>query len=556
MTSRLTLVRTGAAVPLPAAAETVLDAPAMKAWILRGGPLTSVARYQEGRVLTPDLTYLGRPIAVGMLARWCARGECYFEDEEGRRRPLGVTQLARWGASLLLEPLQRRAYLTAFAARVASEEAALVGKRPKAVNTAGPCAYFRTDLSYAVKAGGSVGHIAGVINHLREFGHTPVFVTSDRVPTVDPAIETLLVPRDERFWHYRELPAMVMHDTFLTFARDALAGRPLSFIYQRYSLHNFSGVALARERGVPLVIEYNGPESWVGRHWGRPLRYQQLADRIELLNMHAADLVVVVSDVNRQDLVARGVSAGRILVNPNGVDLERYRPDVDGQPVRQRHGLSGMNVVGFIGTFGPWHGAEVLADAFGRLLSRRPDLKSRTRLLMIGDGSRAAAARQILQASGHADAVVWTGLVPQAAGPGYLAACDVLASPHVPNPDGSRFFGSPTKLFEYMAMGRAIVASALEQIGDILTHDHTGWLVPPGDAVALAAALELVLDDPDRRARLGRAARVLVESKYSWREHTRRIIDAIERVETAPAAFRPARVCRARAQCGPTRRAC
>ena len=64
--------------------------------------------------------------------------------------------------------------------------------------------------------------------------------------------------------------------------------------------------------------------------------------------------------------------------------------------------------------------------------------------------------------------VCLTGIVPQKDAPKYLVASDILVSPHIPNADGSRFFGSPTKLFEYMAMGKAIIASDLEQIGEIL----------------------------------------------------------------------------------------
>src|SRR5207237_125725 len=88
-------------------------------------------------------------------------------------------------------------------------------------------------------------------------------------------------------------------------------------------------------------------------------------------------------------------------------------------------------------------------------------------------------------------------LVPQDDGPEHLAAADLLVSPHVTNPDGTPFFGSPTKLFEYMAMGRPIVASDLEQIGQTLEHGRTAWLVPPGDVEALADAMA-------RRAAAGR----------------------------------------------------
>ncbi|MFN3399702.1 MAG: glycosyltransferase [Ferrovibrio sp.] len=199
--------------------------------------------------------------------------------------------------------------------------------------------------------------------------------------------------------------------------------------------------------------------------------------------------------------------------------------------MRDRYNLRDDVVIGFIGTFGKWHGADVLAKAYGRLLTARPDLHFRLRLLMIGDGPGRAAAEAVLVQADLADRAVFTGLVPQDQGPAHLAACDILASPHVPNPDGTPFFGSPTKLFEYMARAKPIVASELDQIGQILQAGKTALMVPPGDEGALADALGTLVDNPDLRVRLGCGAREVVVAKYDWRAHTQRILAAL-----APAA--------------------
>ncbi len=118
-------------------------------------------------------------------------------------------------------------------------------------------------------------------------------------------------------------------------------------------------------------------------------------------------------------------------------------------------------------------------------------------------------------------------MVPQEEGPEHLAAMDILVAPHVPNADGTRFFGSPTKLFEYLAMGRAIVASRLGQIGDVLEDGRTALLVPPGDEAALVRSIVALLDDPARRAALGAAAREVALERHTWEAHVRGITERL-----------------------------
>jgi glycosyltransferase involved in cell wall biosynthesis len=341
-------------------------------------------------------------------------------------------------------------------------------------------------------------------------------------------IETHIVTVPEAYWNFAELPALALNDVLIGSALEATGGRAISFVYQRYSVHNYSGLQLARRLRVPFVLEYNGSEIWMSRHWSRPLNYEDLAERIELLNVRGADLVVVVSRAMRDELAARDIDVARILVNPNGVDPDRYTPSIDGTTVTRRLGLTGKTVVGFISTFKPWHGAQVLVHAFARLVRENPDYVESVRLLMIGVGPELSALRRTVEDMGLGASVHFTGLVEQEAGPEYLAACDILASPHVPNADGSPFFGSPTKLFEYMAMGKAIVASDLDQIGEVLRHGETAWMVPPADVAALSEGMKRLIDDPALRVRLGATARGDVLLHYTWRAHVRRTLDALE----------------------------
>jgi glycosyltransferase involved in cell wall biosynthesis len=524
--SRLTVLRHGSDIWRVSGVETTTSVDRLRR-LLRGGTLvTKLFGYDEARLLTHRLETIGRPLKLGLLLRALSRGRCYVEDDSGRTQALSLPLLARWTWRAAREPFLKPQLLASVAKDIQRIERQIAGRpTPPVLDLTRRALYLRTDISVALKAGGSVGHIAGVLNHLDELTGPPIFLTIDAIPTVRPDIEIRCVTPLEEFWEYPELPTLVNNRAFAAAAADIRD--PLSLVYQRYSLNNFTGAALAAGRRLPFVLEYNGSEIWMSRHWGYPLEHEALSERIEMLNLAAADVIVVVSSVMADELSARGVGRERILVNPNGVEPEVYSPAVDGGPLRERLGFDGRTVIGFIGTFGPWHGAEVLAEAFGRLIAADPALRRDVRLLMIGDGARMPDVRAAIARHGIDDLVTLTGIVPQADGPRYLAACDILASPHVPNADGSPFFGSPTKLFEYMAMGKGIVASELDQIGEILEHGRAAVMVTPGDADALAAGLRALVHDPERRAALGREARRLAVERHSWRSHAARIVDAL-----------------------------
>lgn len=386
--------------------------------------------------------------------------------------------------------------------------------------------YLRTDLLSELKSGGSVAHTTGVLKGLIRLGYRPAYYGALKMRGVEElGIEVIYVKKGSWLRNWPELPAIGFSEILYQRLKDfSLTDMP-GFIYQRYSLNNYTGVLLAQRTKKPFILEYNGSEMWVARNWGNTLLFRRLAERLETVNLMAADLVVAVSRPLKDELLARGIDEGKILVNPNGVDTEEYSPDVNGLEIRKRCGFEGKVVLGFIGTFGKWHGAEVLAEAFGMLIHRFPEYRGKVRLLMVGDGMTMPEVKKNIERYRIVEEVVLTGLVPQQAGPSYLAACDILVSPHVPNADGTPFFGSPTKLFEYMAMGKGIVASNLEQIGEVLEHGKTAWMVKPGDVESLVSGLKTLIDDKELRIRLGQAAREEVVGKYTWEAHTRRIIE-------------------------------
>jgi glycosyltransferase involved in cell wall biosynthesis len=151
-------------------------------------------------------------------------------------------------------------------------------------------------------------------------------------------------------------------------------------------------------------------------------------------------------------------------------------------------------------------------------------------LLLVGDGQELETTLNIIREARLEDRTTVVGQVPPTAVPAYVDACDVLVAPHVPLPEGIEFFGSPTKLFEYMAAGKAIIASELGQIGDVLEHGVTAWMVEPGSVEDLGEALIGVGADRKLRRELGDRARRQARERHSWQLNARRVIDTYSAV--------------------------
>jgi glycosyltransferase involved in cell wall biosynthesis len=240
------------------------------------------------------------------------------------------------------------------------------------------------------------------------------------------------------------------------------------------------------------------------------------------LNLEAAVRIFVVADVERRNLLRAGIPDEKIVVNPNGVDIEKFRPGVGGLAARRDLGVAEDEILaGFVGTFGPWHGVLTLAAAIAELPAN-----SKMRFLLVGAGRLRDEVQRIVRAAGREQQVIFAGHVEHERVPALLDACDVLLSPHVPLEDGSEFFGSPTKLFEYMAMAKAIVASRLGQIGEVLVDEETALLTEPGDVPALSNAILRLSTSRELRERLGAAARRAAIAKHTWRHNAQRALDA------------------------------
>jgi glycosyltransferase involved in cell wall biosynthesis len=378
---------------------------------------------------------------------------------------------------------------------------------------------LRTTPAAGTQSGGATTHTAGFINAAARLGAQVSIISNDRLAGVDEAKVSIQLIEPEPLGLTRAAFDLRNGMLFTDRAAAEIENQPPDFIYQRYSRFNWSGVEASLRARRPLFLEYNGSEVWMAKHWGR-LRLGNLLERCERLNLAAATRIFVVAEVERNNLINAGVPAEKIVVNPNGVDVEEFRSDVGRDAIRRQLGVADDTpLAGFVGTFGPWHGVLTLAEAIALL----PE--NGVRFLFVGAGMFRDEVERIISEAGRSQQVIFAGQVEHKKVPALLDACDILLSPHVPMTDGSEFFGSPTKLFEYMAMGKAIVASRLGQIAEVLDDEETALLVEPGDARQLADAILRLHNSRELRERLGAAARRVAVERHTWKQNAQRVID-------------------------------
>ncbi|HYV25929.1 MAG TPA: glycosyltransferase family 4 protein [Candidatus Eisenbacteria bacterium] len=298
---------------------------------------------------------------------------------------------------------------------------------------------------------------------------------------------------------------------------------PFDLIYERYSLWSFAGMHYARLAGIPGFLEVNAPLiAEQAEHRG--LVDRAGAERVAEKVFADATALVAVSTEIKTYLENFPSARGRIHTIPNGVNPNRFRGGL--RPAR----FASMDefTVGFVGTLKSWHGLMTLAEAFAVL--RRND--AGLRLLLVGDGPERDTFVNRVAELGVSEAVRLTGTVDPEEIPGLLASMDVAVAPY---PRLPQFYFSPIKVYEYMAAGLPVIASRIGQLEELIEHGVTGWLVPPGDAPALAAALKDVRYAPvSVRERVGAAARSQVLKHHTWDAAARRIIGLVGFPERQP----------------------
>ena len=363
-------------------------------------------------------------------------------------------------------------------------------------------------------------HIDELVKALQQEGATVRMVGPRRVDAMSQSRGKQLLPK----LVYELLELAYSGVELVKLAKAIRKNRP-DAIYERANVYTLSGVWAACLFSLPLILEVNAPLTEERAKFGG-LALPRIAQWSEELVWRSADYVLPVTRV-LGDLVERaGASPARVLVTCNGIDAEKFSETHASNRSLLPSSFTAGPILGFVGYVRAWHGLPQIVQ----LLAMDPLLLD-ANLLIVGDGPGTGEIVRQAQQLGVDKRVHVTGIVGRDVLAPYIGLFDIALQPEVTP------YASPLKLFEYMALSRAVVAPDAANIREILTDGTDGLLFEPDDSASLAEAIRRLVVNPALRARLGAAAaRKIAEDDITWARNARRVISLIRDARQVPSA--------------------
>ena len=378
--------------------------------------------------------------------------------------------------------------------------------------------------------GAEAVHISSIVHALEEMGHS---VTVLSPPGIDPLNAANTTPVDkarvrtggmQTVWKLvsKHLPNFLFELGEMAYnfpayrrVRSALAAERFDLVYERYAFYLVAGTMAARRAGVPFVLEANEVSGIADR--ARKQSYPGLCRRFEKALFDRCTGIHTVSSKLKEMILAQGVPEAKVHVVPNAFNVSKVKGIAGRDPaLAARLGLAGKRVIGFAGWFDRWDRLDFFIDVFAQVRASHPGVA----LLLIGDGPVLAEARRAVGERGVGDDVVFTGAVPRTEVLGYLNLLDIAVLPH------SNDFGSPVVMFEFMALGKPVVAPRLPPIEDVHRDGDTAVLFKPLDVAQCRAAIERLLDDPGFASAVAGRAYARLTERHTWRRNAELILAA------------------------------
>ncbi len=313
-----------------------------------------------------------------------------------------------------------------------------------------------------------------------------------------------------------ELIEILFNLVSLVRIRRAASQHGTTMIYERYSLFLFSTVWWAKRHNIPVVLEIN--DSCLV-HRVRPLFFKGLARRFERwIFQNATGLVFISTHFQQTSENAYGRIAPSV-VSPNGADLDAFQPDPERRTaLRKELGIDDKLVLGYVGAFVHWHGIDWFVEEVASKLADYPNLV----LLLVGDGVCFEPIKAAVERNNIQDQVLLPGRVPHTMIATYIDAMDYGILPD------SNDYGSPMKLFEFMAMAKGMVVPDFSPVDEVVEDKKTSWLFTANDRQQCVDMTLTLSTDPEQLKRVGENARRYIEDHRQWRHNAEQLMSLVE----------------------------
>lgn len=377
---------------------------------------------------------------------------------------------------------------------------------------------------------GQAVHIEEMIEAMRSLGHEVRVVAPRPVSGEEMGRDLDWVHRLRAALPKAVYELMELGYSWLAYRRLLKAAREFrpDVLYERCNLYLVAGVWLKRRLGIPMLLEVNAPLADERAKFGG-LGLPALARWSERSAWRGADTVLPVTRVLADIVKAGGVPDERLVVIPNGINEAHFAGAPSPAEAKTRLGWPDALVLGFTGFVRDWHGVDrVLRWLAG------PQAPANARLLVVGDGPVRADLERLAAELGIAERVRFTGVVPRSEVPAHVAAFDIALQPAVTP------YASPLKLFEYLALGKAIIAPQRPNIQEVLAHGRNAWLFDEGRPGAFEEGLTRLCADTALRDALAAQAHATVGAMgLTWRGNAQRVVALASRLGAGGAQALP-----------------
>lgn len=278
---------------------------------------------------------------------------------------------------------------------------------------------------------------------------------------------------------------------------------------------------VGKKYGIPVVYEVRALWEDAAVDQRRTsvgsLRYR-LSRHYETRLLKGADSIIVICDGLKDEVLSRGIPGSKVHIVPNGVDTDYFIPQPKDTELAGRYGLDGSVTFGFIGSFFAFEGLELFVKAALRLLEK----DKRVKIMMVGSGESGKKVADLIKGSKEERNFILTGKVPHDQVKNYYSIADVMVYPRLKH--RLTDLVTPLKPLEAMSMSKAVIASNVGGLRELVEEGRTGMLFEAGDADALAEKMAALAKDGTMRLTLGKNARTSVEKKRGWDEIANRYL--------------------------------